>query len=133
MDKRYLVFAIDDDPVYQQMIMDELSEQANLRTQGFSTGEEALNNLYLKPDIIVLDYYLNNNNPDAKNGLKILEEIQEQSPSSQIIALSGQLMPDITFEFIMKKGVYSYIVKDANAFENLNDAITTIIDDIENQ
>jgi DNA-binding NarL/FixJ family response regulator len=129
MKNKYLVFIIEDDPMYRQMISDELSEISVLRIQTFSTGEECLQQLYHRPDIIILDYYLNKENPKAKNGLQILEEIQKERPDSKIIVLSSQLMPDVTFDFIMKKGVYSYIVKEDTAFENLVKSIRDIIDD----
>ena len=94
MQRKLLLFAIDDDPVYLQMIKDELSEIPFLRIQGFTAGEECLNHLYHEPDLIILDYFLNNSNPNAKNGLEILEEIQNVLSEVPIIALSGQLMPD---------------------------------------
>ena len=131
MQRKFLLFAIDDDPVYLQMIQDELSEIPFLRIQGFNSGEECLNHLYHEPDIIILDYFLNNTNPNAKNGLEILEEIQKVLPEVPIIALSGQLMPDITFDFIMKKGVHTYIVKDDNAFESLSEGVKLIIASLE--
>ena len=131
MKGKYLLFAIDDDPVYLQMIEDALSEINSLRIQSFTSGEECLNNLYHVPDLIILDYYLNNADPNAKNGIEILEEIQKTFSDVPIIVLSGQLMPDITFDFIMKKGVHTYIVKDDNAFESLVEAVKTVIVNLE--
>ena len=54
-----LVYVVDDDPMQIQMMSDHLKDKFSFDIRGFSTGEEMVNNLPNKPDIVVLDYYLN--------------------------------------------------------------------------
>ena len=117
MEDKYLVFIVDDEPIFLQMLIDELSEDERLEIQSFKSGEECLDKLYLQPDIVILDHILSKGNPHEPDGLEILEEIQNENPDTQVIILSGQTFPDVTFDYIIKKDVAKYIVKGENAFE----------------
>ncbi len=56
--KQNLVFIIEDNDMYSMMVEYVLSETEFFRFAKFSSGEEGLANLYQKPDLIILDYYL---------------------------------------------------------------------------
>ena len=89
---RYM-FLVDDEPIQNEMLKDYLSERFLYTIKTFDNGEEAVNNLSLNPEIIVLDYHLNAHLPNAKNGVDILKMIVERAPSTQVIMLSGQCRP----------------------------------------
>ncbi len=131
MNNKYLVYVVEDNELYLEMLIDELSEISSIEVEGFSSGEDFMKELHRSPDIVVLDYFLNKENPNAQNGMQVLEEIENELPNPKVIILSSQLMPDVTFDFVTKEGVYSYVVKEDGAFEKVKEAIYLIIDELQ--
>lgn len=123
-EKRYL-FLVDDEPIQNEMLKDYLSERFLFDLKVFETGEEALQNIDLKPEIVILDYHLSGKNRDAKNGLQVLQEIKEKSPDSQVVMLSGQDKLEVAVESI-RHGAYDYVVKGETAFSRIENVMTNI-------
>lgn len=131
MKETYNVFVVDDEAVFREMIKDELTaSNPRLEVFTFKNGEECVENIDFKPDIVILDHKLNSNVPNAKSGLEILDLIRERHPSVHVIVLSGQLLPDVTFDFIIKKNVDKYIVKGDTALSEVAETIENIIQEI---
>ncbi|OJV52005.1 MAG: hypothetical protein BGO31_10085 [Bacteroidetes bacterium 43-16] len=120
-DKRY-VFLVDDEPIQNEMLKDFLSERYTYEIKIFESGEEALANMHLHPEIVVLDYHLNAHLNDAKNGVEILKDIKDQYPDTQVIMLSGQDKIDVAID-TMKYGAFDYIVKGESAFSRIENVI----------
>lgn len=120
-DKRY-VFLVDDEPIQNEMLKDFLSERYTYEIKIFESGEEAMANMHLRPEIIVLDYHLNAHLNDAKNGVEILKDIKDQYPETQVIMLSGQDKIDVAID-TMKYGAFDYIVKGESAFSRIENVI----------
>ncbi len=121
---RYM-FLVDDEPIQNEMLKDYLSERFLYTIKTFDNGEEAVNNLSLNPEIIVLDYHLNAHLPNAKNGVDILKMIVERAPSAQVIMLSGQDKIDVAIDS-MKYGAYDYVVKGETAFSRIENVINNV-------
>lgn len=124
---KYLVFIVDDEPIFLEMVKDELMENPKLEVMAFENGEECIDNLHLNPDIVILDHNLDRKDANAKNGMETLDDIRRKKPETNIIILSGQLLPDVTFDFIMKKEVTKYIVKGENAFDDLKEVVNELV------
>ena len=111
------IFIVDDDELFITSLKDQVKKmfkfEVNIKT--FSTGEGCLNNFQNPPDIIILDYFLNSNYPDAMNGLKVLKKIMEISPETKVIMLSAQDKMEVAVNLI-KFGAYDYIIKDDRLF-----------------
>lgn len=122
--KRY-VFLIDDEPVQNEMLKDYLSERFLFELKTFSNGEDALQNMDLKPEIVVLDYYLNKDTANAKNGVEVLKAIKEVSPETSVIMLSGQDKIDIAVD-TMKYGAFDYVVKGESAFTRVENIMNNL-------
>lgn len=120
-DKRY-VFLVDDEPIQNEMLKDFLSERYTYEIKIFESGEEALANMHLHPEIVVLDYHLNAHLNDAKNGVEILKDIKDQYADTQVIMLSGQDKIDVAID-TMKYGAFDYIVKGESAFSRIENVI----------
>lgn len=120
-DKRY-VFLVDDEPIQNEMLKDFLSERYTYEIKIFESGEEAMANMHLHPEIIVLDYHLNAHLNEAKNGVEILKDIKDQYPETQVIMLSGQDKIDVAID-TMKYGAFDYIVKGESAFSRIENVI----------
>jgi two-component system OmpR family response regulator len=123
-EKRYL-FLVDDEPIQNEMLKDFLTERFLYEIVVFDNGEDALKSMHLQPEILILDYYLNANNPNAKNGIEILKQIKEVSPSTQVIALSGQDKIEVAIDTI-KFGAYDYVVKGESAFSRIENIINNL-------
>src|SRR5690606_15525169 len=88
-------------------------------------GEEMLQNLNLNPEIVVLDYHLSAQRPDAKNGVEILKILKDRMPETQVIMLSGQDRIDVAVDS-MKYGAYDYVVKGETGFSRTENILNNI-------
>lgn len=72
-------------------------------------------------DIIVLDHIL-----EDEQSLKYITKIKEKSKSADIIVLSGQSDISVCIQYL-NSGVYAYLNKEHNAFQNLLKNINEIV------
>ena len=114
------IFIVDDNEMFTQMLSDRLSENLNFKISIFHTGEDCIKNLFQNPDLIILDYYLNDVSKGAADGLEILSEIKKHNEQIQVIMLSSQEHYGIALQTIAK-GASQYIIKDDNAFQKIDD------------
>jgi DNA-binding NarL/FixJ family response regulator len=126
MNGKYNIFLVDDDFIFLEMLKESLTDNPDFNIVGFQTGEECINHMHLNPDVIVLDYYLNSENSNAKNGLEVLKEIHSIKPQAKVIILSAQEDANLVYDFV-RENATNYVVKDNNAFENVKTAIDDII------
>jgi len=124
-DQKRVIFLVDDEPIQNEMLKDYLSERFLYDIKVYDNGEEALQNLNLNPEIVVLDYHLNAHRADAKNGVEILKEIKDKSPDTQVIILSGQDKIEVAVDSI-KYGAYDYVVKGETAFSRTENILNNI-------
>jgi DNA-binding NtrC family response regulator len=126
MKKEYTLFIVDDDPMQLEMLKDHLSKFKNFQIKTFGTGEECLMALTEKPDIIILDYNLNNVSKAAINGLDVLKLIKKDCPESEVIMLSGQEKIEVAVN-TMKYGAFDYVVKNESSFFRSENAIVNLL------
>jgi two-component system OmpR family response regulator len=124
-EKKILIFLVDDDALFLKSLEIEFSQNTDSDIKTFATGELCLADLNLNPDIIVLDYHLNDIDKNAINGLETLDKIKEINPRIPVIILSSQDKIDVAVN-CMKHQAFDYIVKSETAFLRLQKAITTI-------
>lgn len=120
------IVVIEDNRAMSEMVRDYLmSKFNNAEVIVFNTGEEALNGIISEPDVIILDYNLDSENPNALNGIQILMKIKERY-KSPVVFLSSQERADVSANTI-KYGAYDYIAKNEAAFTRLEIVINNII------
>jgi len=119
------IFIVDDDVMQQEALKDYITRNLPHSVLAFCTGEDCLKHAGEKPDVIILDYYLNSDVKDAANGMEVLESIKKYYPDIHVIMLSSQEHYAVAMKTI-QKGADHYIVKDEKAF----DAIVSILKDI---
>jgi len=122
------IFLVDDDKVFLSALSHRLKQEDEFHAdiKSFSSGEECIQNLILRPQIIVLDYYLNSDCSTAMNGLETLKKIKDISPDIDVIMLSSQNDMGITVE-VMKCGAYDYVSKSRKTFSRIKDAIANTL------
>jgi two-component system, OmpR family, response regulator len=121
MNNQKLIFIVDDDPFINMLVVKRFTSEG-YRMEGFRYGEECIDALEKKPDLIILDYYFVNNDHPVMNGMDIFEKIKEMKPNTPVIMLSCQEKGEIVLE-LARKGIDDYVIKDTNLIDNLNVAI----------
>ena len=114
------VFMVEDNEMYSMMLDHKLKELGNYRFTSFIDAQKFMDNLYLNPDIIILDYYL-----DGTTGKKLLMKIKKEYPDIPVIILSQQEDIQVVLD-VIKLGAYDYIIKNTEAVERLFNSISNI-------
>lgn len=115
-----LIFVVEDNRVYNKLIASYLKSNGFTNVMPFYSGEDAINNLYRMPDIIIQDFLL-----DGMNGIEVLKKAKEMDADIEFIFLSGQDNIDVAIN-TMKYGAYDYIVKDQMALKKMVNKINKI-------
>jgi len=124
-DQKRIIFLVDDEPIQNEMLKDYLSERFLYEIHTFDNGEDALQNMNLNPEIMVLDYHLEGSHKGAKNGVEILKEVKDKYPQTQVIILSGQDKIEVAVDSI-KYGAYDYVVKGETAFSRMENTMNNV-------
>lgn len=127
MNRRKLIFIVDDDPFINQLIIKRFNSEDYL-VEPFEYGEECIEALDRDPDLIILDYYFFKSGIKVLNGMEIFDKIREKKPDVPIIMLSGQDRGDVVLE-MARKGIRDYIIKDNSLISNLEKAISEILEE----
>lgn len=116
-----LIFIVEDNQAFNKLIEQHLRKNNFQNVKSFTTGEDCLKQLYLKPDIIIQDYML-----QGISGLSVLQRTKKILPDCEFIFLSVKDNIDIALNTI-KYGAFDYIVKNDFAFQRLIQKIENII------
>jgi two-component system OmpR family response regulator len=119
------IFLVDDDPLYLKLLENQFLENPAIQVTCFASGEACLLQLHQKPDVIVLDYFLNGSDPEAKNGLAILIRIKEATPDIQVIMLSSYENVEIALNCV-SNNAFNFIVKNDTTYLRLKHSIKQI-------
>ena len=116
------IFLIEDNPTYQLFLKKLLHNKGFSQVVCFSTGQDALDNLYQNPWLVFLDYHLHDG-----NGLEVLKAIKSYNSNIPVVMLSGQEDIEVAVN-TMRYGAIDYLIKDDwvsksidRFFERLND------------
>jgi two-component system OmpR family response regulator len=119
------IFLVDDEPIQNEMLKDYISERFQYQIKTYESGESALQDMHLEPEVIVLDFHLNSHLPDAQNGVEVLKKMKQLKPNAQVIMLSGQDKLEVAIES-MKHGAYDYVIKGETAFSRMENILNNI-------
>ncbi|GAB4312652.1 MAG: hypothetical protein Kow00127_03310 [Bacteroidales bacterium] len=120
------IFVVEDDILYLNLIRKELEKMGYSKVKSFSTGKEAMHNLNEKPDIALLDYYLEKD----FTGMDVLKKIKKRFPDTQVIFLTASDDVNIAVD-TMRNGAYDYIVKGDTAFIRIRHLLNKISEENE--
>lgn len=125
-EKPIRIFLVDDDAVFLKLMGIEFLQYPTVSVETFATGELCLQNLEHKPDVIILDYYLNGVDKDAMNGIEILDKIKLIDPNVPVIMLSIQDKIEIAINCMHHKA-FDYVVKNETSFHRVKKIINDIL------
>jgi len=123
--KKIKIFIVDDDVFYLRLLEIQFLESADFDIMAFESGELCIDNLYRKPDLIVLDYHLDGINKHALTGIQALDKIKEIDASIPVVILSSQDKIEVAVDCMHHKA-FDYVVKSETAFMRLKNIVSTI-------
>ena len=100
------VFLVDDEPYCLHLYGRYLNNLGVTRIQYFSKGSDCLQQLKVRPDLIFLDYHMDN-----LNGIDILKKIKRFDPNIPVIFISGQEEINVAVN-ALKYGAFDYLSKE---------------------
>lgn len=99
------IFLVEDNEIYSMMLDYILSKDSIYKFVNFRSGEDCIENLYLHPDIIILDYGL-----PGINGYDTLMEIKKHNPHIHVVILTSHEDQQIK-EKLLAAGADDYVLK----------------------
>ncbi|MFN2416141.1 MAG: sigma-54-dependent transcriptional regulator [Pyrinomonadaceae bacterium] len=107
MNRKTRVLVVDDDPVFQELVPEQLS-MLGMEAAVAGTGRDALDALRLADyDVVLLDV-----NMPGTSGLEALREIRQLEDAPEVIMLTGDNSLSTGIE-AMRRGAYDYLTKPA--------------------
>jgi DNA-binding NtrC family response regulator len=107
------VLLVDDERDFLEVLTRRLGKR-DVKVEGVSSGEEALQYLQAKPiDVAVLDVRM-----PGMDGLTALREIKKLNPLIEVIMLTGHASLEVALEG-MRSGAFDYLMKPAEIDELL--------------
>jgi two-component system response regulator AtoC len=119
--KNNLVFIVEDNEMYSLMMDYMLSNEYNYQFMSFKTAEECIENLHLKPAIIIMDYHL-----PGINGKDAFLQIKKFNPEIPVIILTADHDIQIARE-LLKEGVHDYLIKEKDAVSQVKNSINSVL------
>ena len=85
MESPFIIFIVEDDPWYGQLLHYHLSLNPENTVHLWTSGQECLDNMHLLPDVVTIDFSL----PDI-SGDKLLSTLRQRWPEVPLIVISAQ-------------------------------------------
>ena len=108
MNKNLLIYVVEDNKLYNKLVVDFLQKQGMKNIKSFLNGKDCLNAVKEGefPDIVIQDYYL-----EDSTGIAVLQAVKKRSKRSEFIFLTGNEDLEVAVNSI-KYGAFDYIIKD---------------------
>jgi DNA-binding NtrC family response regulator len=103
---KFKIFLVDDNPVCINLYKRFLNKMGYQAISSFSGSSGLLEAIAEKPDLIFLDYYL-----DELNGMDLLHVVKKRFPNTVIVLISGQKDLMVAVKSL-QNGAFDYIIKD---------------------
>ncbi len=128
-----LIFVVDDDPSFMQILNTHLSKisgsplmnNRKIIVKNYATGKRCVDQLGLKPDLIFLNYTINEGIPNSLSGKETLDQLIALNANQKVLILND-LKTSCRQAFI-ESGLRDYIISDPSAVDELNDVILDIL------
>jgi two-component system, OmpR family, response regulator len=127
VNQKVKVFLVDDDILYLKMLEFQFLQEGDFIIETFVNGELCIQNLSSNPDIIILDYLLDEVDKFAMNGIETLDKILAYDPNIAVIMLSGQDKIEVAVDCMHHKAV-DYVVKSETAFLRIKKIISSLFE-----
>jgi DNA-binding NtrC family response regulator len=116
--KSSLIFIIDDDLSYGNLVEQNLLNQNFENIVLFTTEKECLENMVKKPKVLMSDYHLKNT-----TGFKLIQKAREIYPDFYTILFSADYDYVNHKDVLTSRQVNKYIFKDVNTVQEMLDTL----------
>jgi len=120
-----LIFFVDDEPMFINLMEYTFKCRQGYSIHTFGSGEECMESMHMKPDLAVVDFFLNCGDA-CMTGMDLVKKIKEVSPATLLVFLSGNDDAAVIDE-AKALGVEQYILKDGYFIDNLIECITKLL------
>jgi DNA-binding NarL/FixJ family response regulator len=129
MEKPKHIFIVEDNELYSMMLDYILTKDSIYQFVRFNSGEECIKNLYLNPDIIILDYGL-----PGLNGYETLLAIKKHNSHTHVIILSNNTDNKIKKK-LLKAGADDFVLKQDHGETQIIEKIESLLfnDELESE
>jgi DNA-binding NarL/FixJ family response regulator len=117
--KKINFFIIEDENLFSSMLSHTVSELYDSDIKVFNSLEIVLSQTLIKPDVILLDHFLN-----GVNGIDALPIIQKNYPKAHVIIISGQQDTNL-ISTVNNMTNCHYLQKQNFSIHNLHEKIKT--------
>lgn len=114
------IFIVDDDMFCRELYQKHLRNIGIDDISAFESGEECLKHLYIKPDVIFIDY-----NMIPYNGIELMKRIRAINPDIQLLLISGQKDIKVAVQ-ALRNGAFDYIIKGDKDLEMITYATSRL-------
>jgi DNA-binding NarL/FixJ family response regulator len=115
------IFIVEDNEIYSMMLDYILSKDSIYQFVSFKSGEECIENLYLNPDVIILDYGL-----PGMNGYETLLEVKKKNPNIHVVILSNNEDKTLRAK-MLEAGADDFVLKQGHGENQIIDKIEDIL------
>ena len=122
-ENKLTIFIVEDDEFYQENLRHHLETNFDCHLKTFRSGEACLDSLFLKPDIVFLDYALNDDVSGAINGMEVLTKITKKNPNAKVVMVSGYNKDKEIKNKLLEAGAYDFIAKDEKTLNNISSIV----------
>lgn len=116
----FTIFVVEDDDWYSKLLVHNLSLNPDFEVQPYKTGQELIDALHKRPNVITLDYRL----PDI-SGNELLKKIKDFDESIEVVVISEQQEIETAVE-LLKLGAFDYLVKTKDIRDRLLNTVNHI-------
>lgn len=98
-------FIVDDDPFWTAILSEMLTDLGYNNIIAFSNGKDCIENLHLNPNLVFLDYQM-----EDMNGIEVLQKIKSYYPGIGVVFCTA--LEDLSVAVnAMKHGSFDYLLK----------------------
>jgi len=115
------IFIVDDNEIYSMMLDYILSKDSIYKFVSFRSGIECLKNLYLNPEIIILDYEM-----PGLNGYETLLEIKKKNPNIHVVILTSHEDEELKAK-LLEAGADDHVLKQGHGETKLIEKVENIL------
>lgn len=121
MPKEIVIFLIEDDFLFSKIVAAIVEKAAaelhqediQVRYEAFYSSREAKYELSQNPSIVLLDYYIMDDDLEPETGLPFLKTVKNFNPEIDIIVVSGQVDPEVVQQ-VLREGASHYVSKNTD-------------------
>jgi len=132
--KEIKVFIIEDDFLFINIIVNIIetlnfnlkNDNIKISYRTFYSAKEAEFEFKQNPDIILLDYFIIDEEHNADTGAKLIKNIKEKNLDIDVVIVSGQESEAVKQQ-LLNDGAYGYISKEPEELEKIKPLILELI------